>query len=160
MNTLEELIQNNNLNEAVDLIEEIARNNKKEYVTSLVKHLENTDNDNLRNSIALALSDMRCTEVIEPIVKLLQDPKTLGKRGSLLAALEPFDYSSYVEMLISFIYEGNFEVSRKAFELVKAIIKDIPDDIKLQGLRKMKKEIDELEYKLDFLSDAMEMLIK
>lgn len=159
MKTLEELIQNNNVNEAIELIEEIARNNNKEYITLLINYLEKTDNDNIRNSIALALSDMGCTDIIEPIIKLLQDPKTLGKRGSLLAALEPFNYSSCVEMLISFIYEGNFEVSRKSFELVKAIIKDIPDDIKLKGLRKIKKEIDELEYKLNFLSDAMEMLI-
>ena len=159
MTTLEKLIENDNVNEAMDLIEEMARNNNKEYTKILIMHLEKTDNANLRNAIALALSDMGCTEVIEPIIKLLKDPKTLGYRGTLLAALEPFDYSSCVEMLIDFIYEGNFEVSRKSFEIVKAIIKDIPDDLKLKGLRKIKKEIDELEYKLDFLSDAINLLI-
>ena len=159
MNKLEELIKKNNINAAIELIEEFVRNNDKENTTLLIEYLEKTDNGNLRDSIALALSDMRCNEVIEPIIKLLKDPRTLGNRGSLLAALEPFDYSSCVEMLISFLYEGNFEVSRKSFDLVEAIIKEIPDDIKLNGVRKIKKEINELEYKLNFLTDAMEMLI-
>lgn len=159
MNILEDKIENNQIDEAINLIEEIGRNKCLEYVSLLIKYLESTNNGNLRNSIALALSDMGSSEAIEPIIHLLKNPITIGNRGTLLAALEPFDYSSYIEMLVEFLYEGNFEVSRKSFTLIEAIAKDIPEDIKQKSIKKVKYVIENLQEKVDFLSESMEMLM-
>lgn len=155
---LEQKIEESKIDEAISIIEEIGENKLKEAVPFLIKELESTQNHMLRNSIALALSDIGSSEAMEPIINMLKHPKTKGYRGTLLAALEPFDYSAHFEMLVDFLYDGNFEVSRKALILIESIVKEMPDKIIQKSIIKIKKEIENLENKIDFLSESLDVL--
>ena len=159
LNILEEKIKNNKIDEAICIIEEIGEKKYKEAVPFLIRQLESTNNHLLRNTIAMALSDIGDSEAVKPIINMLKQPKTIGYRGTLLAALEPFDYSSYIEMLVDFLYEGNFEVSRKSFILIESIVKKIPDEIRQKCITKIKNEIENLQDKIDFLSESLDVLI-
>lgn len=157
MSYLEKSIQDGKIDEAICIIDEIGKKKLKEASTFLIKELESTDNHILRDSIALALSDIECKEAVKSIVNLLNDSKTKGHRGTLLAALEPFDYSPYIDMLANFLYEDSFEVSRQSLILIESIIKDIPNEIKEKYIIEINAKLDKLEEKIDFLTDALDV---
>lgn len=154
---LEDMIKDNKIDDAICIIEDIVEKKCIEAVPFLIEKLESTDNHLLRNAIALALSDIGSSEAIEPLINMIRHPKTKGYRGTLLSALEPFDYSAHFEMLVDFLYEGNFEVSRKSLILIEAIIKNIPDEIRQRCITKIRNEIESLEEKIDFLSESLDV---
>ena len=45
----------------------------------------------------------------------------------LLYALEPLDYTKHIELLIDFIIQGNFEVSRQSLLLIESISSHLSD---------------------------------
>ncbi|WP_336776994.1 HEAT repeat domain-containing protein [Paenibacillus sp. MMO-58] len=151
---LERALMSGNQDEASAAISEASRYKNKEVVLMLIKHLKNTENKILRNEIALALSDFRNPEAVEPIIELLKDPKTLGSRGSLLYALRPFDYSSHLELLIDFLINGNFEVRHEAKYLLQLLNVRIPGD----QIIKIKKAINEFEDRIDLLLETLDEL--
>jgi len=74
-----------------------------------------------RNSAALTLSDRGDVGCVPIIVDLLQDPKTLGFRGTLLYALEPFDCRELLELLVELVITGGFEVRHQALQNIAQI---------------------------------------
>lgn len=118
-----------------------------------------TNNSRLRNSIAITLSDIGNEEVVKPLIDIINDPKTLGNRGTLLYALKPFDCSDYLETLIYHLITGNYEVQMESYELIKENINsEITDEVLLNCILKIKKELDEIERQQDIFSDTLEML--
>ena len=160
LTNLAKCIENNNIEEAKKIISEIGRKKYFEAVPTLIKYLDNTNNSNLRNNIALALSDIGSTEAVIPLINLIKNPKTIGNRGTLLYALTPFDYSMHFEFLVDLLKEDNFEVSRQSLSLIEDISKKIPARIKQQCVIKIKKDIQFLEGKIDFLSEALNALME
>ena len=154
---LEEKINSNKVDEALSIIERIADYKIKTALPFLLEQLEKTDNHLLRNEIALALAEIGTQEVVEPIIRMLNHPKTKGYRGNLLAAVVPFDYSTHLDLLVDFMVEGNFEVSRKSFILIEAIVDDVPIKSKQEYIMKIKKEIEKLEDKIDFLKESLDL---
>lgn len=153
---LDNLIQNNEIDQALEIIEEMGNNKEVSAISYLLEQLKITENHLLRNQIAIALSDMSCQEAVEPIINLLKDPKTLGYRGSLLYALEPLNYSEHLRLLFEFIMTGNFEVSRQSFILLEQAKESILQPLRQEYKRKIYKEIENLKDKIDFLTEAIE----
>ncbi|MFJ6207369.1 HEAT repeat domain-containing protein [Lysinibacillus sp. NPDC092081] len=154
---LKGLIENNLAEEASDLLDEMIEKNEmvdKEY---LLEILLKSKNPNLRNSIAFALSDLGVEEVVEPIITLLKSPETLGHRGSLLGALEPFNYVNHAELLVDYFLNGNYEVSRRSYSLLEPILDQITVKDKEKFARKIEEKIEDLEIELDFLKDTVEL---
>ena len=153
-------IESNCLDEAIEIIEEIGLNKNNEAVPHLIKILKNTLDGNLRNATALALSDIGDSRAVPPIIEMLKDPKTLGNRGTLLYALEPFDYTNHIELLVEFLCTGNFEVSRNSYILMESLSKDILPETIERCISKIKDSIEESKDRVDFLSEALDMLIQ
>lgn len=158
MNNLKKLIENNNINEAIIKIEEISEQKYADAFPLLVEYLMKTDNHLLRNSIALALMDIGNPEAVEPIIELLKDQKTLGYRGTLLYALEPFDYSAHIELLIDFVVNGNYEVRHKSKGLIEGMKPNIKDETLLESIIQIKRSIDEFEDKHTVLLETLDAL--
>lgn len=83
---------------------------------------------------------------------------TLGARGTLLYALEPFDNSAHIEMLVNFLIQGNYEVRHEVMNLVESIDAIIPEEIILKCVKKVKQEIKTLKEKQEFLTESLEIL--
>ncbi|WP_047154723.1 HEAT repeat domain-containing protein [Aneurinibacillus tyrosinisolvens] len=148
---LQKEIEDNNIEEAISMIEEIGRRGEKKAVPFLIQHLKSTDNHGLRNQIALALSDMGNQEAVEPIIEMITHSKTLGNRGTLLYALKPLDYSNHIELLVDCMVNGNYEVQHEAKQLIMEMNGVIPDETLLKAILKVQKEIKNLKEKHDFL---------
>lgn len=155
LSRLERVMNSGNIEEATTVISEVGRNKNEEVVPVLLKYLKITDNNILRNEIALALSDIGSPLAVEPIIEMLKDPKTLGSRGTLLYALQPFDCSSHVGLLVDYMINGNYEVRQEAKQLIFLMNIDNADDL----LKKIKNAIVDLEERVDFLSEVLDELV-
>jgi HEAT repeat protein len=158
LGNLSKLIKSNKIDEAIEVIEDISANNYTDAVPFLLNHLKITDNHLLRNSIALTLMDIGNQEVVEPIIELLTDSKTLGYRGTLLYSLKQFDCSVYLEVLIDFTIDGNFEVRHISKEIIEEMDSNIKDELLLKSIVRVKRAINELEDKHTVLSETLDAL--
>ncbi|MDP1509579.1 hypothetical protein Q8I65_05125 [Paenibacillus ottowii] len=55
-----------------------------------------------------------------PLIDLLRNPKTKGNRGTLLYALEFFDVSEQVVVLVDLL-DDTFEASRQSYQLISNV---------------------------------------
>ncbi|MBE6066116.1 MAG: HEAT repeat domain-containing protein [Clostridium lundense] len=155
---LRQELKNNNIDSAIRIIKEFGENKFYESVPYLIKCFEDTNNHRLRNTIAIALADIGDKSALKPIINALNDPKTIGKRGTLLYALGFFDYSPYIELLINFIISGNFEESRQSLSLIESIDINIEHEIIDECTKEIDKDINKLEEKIEFLLEALDIL--
>ncbi|XEC96686.1 HEAT repeat domain-containing protein [Paenibacillus tarimensis] len=159
LSILEEKINNNNIEEAIDIISEIGNNKDVEAVPFLIHHLVDTNNNILRNAIAIALADIGSNEAIEPLISMIKNPKTIGYRGTLLYALESFDCSDHAQLIVDLLGEDNFEVSRQSLLLLESIADNIPKEVKQKCIQKIQDKIVSLQDKIEFLSESLEVLM-
>lgn len=155
---LKKSLETDDLKEVEHLLDVVGTRKIKEAIPLLVEFLKRTDNHQLRNQIAICLSDIGENEVVKPIIDMINDPKTLGYRGTLLYSLGPFDCSEHLDSLVYHLITGNFEVQAEAYQLIEAIEGKIPNEMLLKSIESLKDEISELECKHEVLSETLKRL--
>jgi HEAT repeat protein len=90
-------------------------------VPQMLELLNKTSDPAVRNALALSLSDLKDASVFDVIVKLLNRKRTRGNRGTLLYALEGYDCTTILPLLVDIVIDGNFEESRQALSLIAGI---------------------------------------
>ena len=154
MNALNE----QNFQTAIEIIEGLSTKQVKAEETYLIDVLMTTCDGNLRNSIALRLSDIRSEALVGAVTQLVEDPKTIGNRGTLLYALQDLDYSGKLDALLPLLGSSSFEVSREAFNLIEPYLHSLsPDQQKtLQVL--LNQQIENLQEELSFKQEILHAL--
>ena len=117
------------------------------------------DDFSVRNQLALKISDTENPKLIEPLVSLIKDPKTFNHRGSLISALEQYDYLPYMDLLVSIINE-NFEVRWSVDTMLRESMDSLSEEQKKRYSDIISKEAEECEYGLDLLSCLADDLSK
>ncbi|MBE4906958.1 HEAT repeat domain-containing protein [Bacillus luteolus] len=157
---LKNALESINVEEAESLLERVDEIKNNDALPLLIKYLKCTENHRIRNAIAIALSDIGDEAAVKPLIEMINDPKTIGYRGSLLFALKPFDCSEYLETLVYHLLTGNYEVQMNSYQLIEENVNStISDEVLLNSILKVKKELDEIERQTEILSDALEMLL-
>ncbi|MCM3729788.1 hypothetical protein M3226_30105 [Neobacillus cucumis] len=155
---LRKALENDDLKEVENLLDVVENEKFKEEIPLLIEFLKRTNSHQIRNQIAICLSDIGGNEVVKPIIDMINDPKTLGYRGTLLYSLQPFDCSAHLDSLIHHLITGNFEVQAEAFHLIEAMKGTMPNEMLLKSIETIKVELTELERKHDVLSDTLQRL--
>lgn len=155
---LRSLLAQGKFDEARRQITDIGLKKDAGSVPILFKYIHSTENNSLRNTIAIALSDIGCEEAVEHILVLLKDPKTHGNRGTLLYTLEGFDLSGRISEIIDFLFDDGFEVSRQAFLLLQSNRGKLSAETVIKITKRVESEVENLVEKLDFLEEALEIL--
>lgn len=117
------------------------------------------DDFSVRNQLALKISDTGNPKLIEPLVSLIKYPKTFNHRGSLISALEQYDYLPYMDLLVSIINE-NFEVRWNVETMLRESMDSLSEEQKKRYSDIISKEAEECEYGLDLLSCLADDLSK
>ena len=117
------------------------------------------DDFSVRNQLALKISETENPKLIEPLVSLIKDPKTFNHRGSLISALEQYDYLPYMDLLVSIINE-NFEVRWNVETMLRDSMDSLSEEQKKRYSDIISKEAEECEYGLDLLSCLADDLSK
>ncbi|MGG4221267.1 HEAT repeat domain-containing protein [Paenibacillus jamilae] len=155
---LEEVIESGDLKEALKITEDVGETLDHSLAPILLRYLATTDSVLLRNAIAVTLAYLGDSEAALPLIDLLRSPETKGNRGTLLYALEFFDVSNHVVMLVDLL-DDNFEVSRQSYQLISNVqdkITKAQKDICRQMIRG-KLEDHKNKYKRDFLLESLEL---
>jgi len=149
------------LDDAVRAARKLASGHHLEAVPELIATLRATEHYRLRNAAAIALADLGSKEGKDEIVSLLKDKITLDHRGSLLYALESYDCSDVIDLMVELACDENFEVSRQALVIMKSIRGPIEATKLDDCLRKIDSALADAsgDEKL-FLSEAGEILRK
>jgi HEAT repeat protein len=156
---LRNALDTESVEEAESILEKVGQNKYKDAVPLLISYLISTENHRIRNSIAIALSDIGDKIAVKPLIEMINDPKTMGYRGSLLYALKPFDCSSHLETLVNHLMTGNYEVQLNSYELIEENIKSpISDEVLLNPISKVKNKLKEIERQKEILTDALDIL--
>jgi hypothetical protein len=94
---------------------------------AVVDTLLTTNAPTVRNALAMIISDQKHPAGFAALVTLLKEDRTRAHRGTLLYALGAYDYSSILPLLIDFVIDGTFEVSRQAHTLISNIETEVDD---------------------------------
>lgn len=113
--------------EIIGAAQELASRHEGTASSRLLEVLRASGDAIVRNAVALALSDLKEPRAFEAIVDLLKDDRTLKSRGTLLYALEAYDCSPILPLLVEFVIEGNFEVSREALARISEIETEVDE---------------------------------
>jgi HEAT repeat protein len=152
-------LESNEIEKVESLLGKLDKQRNYNAIPILIEYLRSTQDHNLRNSIAITLRDIGSVEAVEPLIEMLNHPKTLGNRGSLLYALEPFDCSQHIETLVHHLITGNFEVQLKAYHLIEGITYQVKDESLLKSIIMVKNALDELERQQEILSETLDNLL-
>ncbi|ANU23374.1 HEAT repeat domain-containing protein [Planococcus donghaensis] len=155
---LERALENNDVEKVELLLGEMSADQHQEATKILIKHLTQTEDKNLRNLLAIALRDIGNEEAVSPLINLLNDSRTLGSRGTLLYALELFDCTAHLEILIHQFLTGNYEVQAGAYQLIESMNRNVSGDVLLKSLQKVKERLDEIERQQELHSDILDFL--
>jgi HEAT repeats len=160
LDNLKKELNTDNLEKSLDTIEKIGSMQDHSTVPTLINYLVSTDNNVVRDALAIALADIGDYQAIEPLIRLLKNPKTIKSRGNLLYALESFNCSNYAELITELLFEDNFEVSRQAFILLETQMFHISKDVKTKCIKRIKQELRETPDKVQFLTEAIDLFLE
>ncbi|ANU27068.1 HEAT repeat domain-containing protein [Planococcus versutus] len=158
INLLENALEKNDVDDVERLINEISSDQYDEAVPVLIKHITLTENSGIRNALAIALRDIGNEKAISPLFDLINDPKTLGNKGTLFYALEPFDCTGHLETIVHHFLTGNFEVQAMAYQLLESMDGKVPADTLLTSLQKVKEQLNEIERQQELHTDVLDLL--
>ena len=132
------------------------------FFSLLTQEFELTDNPAKRNSLAMLLADNAKEMALEPIIRMIKNPKAHNSRGTLLYALNDLDYDDHLEYLFTLIYDDSFEVKREAFMLIEKAFehKNISDDIIKRQISLAVNAVKQLQSDMDFYVSVLELLSK
>ncbi len=112
----------------------------------------------LVNVIAITLADLGDSGAVLPLIDLLRNPKTKGNRGTLLYALEFFDVSEQVVVLVDLL-DDTFEASRQSYQLISNVQDKITKAQKELCRQMIRRKLADHKnkYKRDFLRESLEL---
>ncbi|MGF9698671.1 HEAT repeat domain-containing protein [Paenibacillus sp. MABNR03] len=155
-NIKQEILSQEDTEEALQRITHIGENKDISKIHFLIKLLETTENNVLRNQTAIALSDLGDERAVEPLIQAIMDPRTVGSRGTLLYALENLDYILHIEHIIPSIGDTSLDVCAQSFMLLEQLKDRLSDEQILRCQQVIEHEIKHNERKL--LVVALDML--
>ncbi len=150
------LIRENCIDEVIEFLKELEESEYDKVIIELIDDLQNTNESDIRNTVAIVLCELSCNDAVVPLVNLISDPRYKNNRGTLVYALEKLDSSKFIVDLFPLLYEGNFEVRMNLYTLVEEKIKEMAQEDVDKCIDILNHQIDEAEISLKMLYDAAE----
>jgi len=135
-----------------EFLSSLSQKDREEYTEQLIDILKTTDEPSKRNEIAIVLSEFAQDKAVEPIVQMINDPKTIGNRGTLLYSLRELEYSEHIELIFDLMFYKGCEVSRESRYLFAQALQNSNDKKFLSTW------IEKIEYKIDVIEDDLDFL--
>ena len=130
MNEFDELCRDLNSADVDQAARRLADIGDKAAVPELMRIFRFTTNDRLRDASVASLGELGAIEALPFVLELIRDPKTSGRRGSLVYALTYFDCRSHINDLAFLITDESFEVRQKTLMVLDAIEKpEVPSQL-------------------------------
>ncbi len=122
-------IKSDDSHRIIEAVRECASRQEEVAAPYLLNILQVTQDAAVRNAAALALSDLKNPAAFGILVELLKSDHARESQGTLLYALDTYDCSPILPLLVNLVIDGNFEVSRQAFSLISGIETELDDRV-------------------------------
>lgn len=153
---LKEYICNNKIDDIVAFIKN--SDSSDELIVWLLDFIKKTDCANHRNTVAIALADLKCEQAVPIIIKLVKSYSHTNSYASLLYALSLMDCEEYLKDIYSLIYHGNYEARHIVFDILSNKLIGLSDKVKSQMLEDFKRYLQDCNDKCELLVSALELL--
>lgn len=153
---LEKYICDNDIEHIVSFIN--GNEKSDEYLKWMIDYLQSTDNTNFRNTIAIALADLKCEYAASVLAELSVKYCHTDSYASLLYALSLLNCKDYILKIIFLIYHGNFEARHNVFDILGNNINLLSKREKEDIVLNIHKYLDDCEDKMNLLIDASKLL--
>ncbi|HAC26033.1 MAG TPA: hypothetical protein DCE81_14055 [Cytophagales bacterium] len=141
-----------------EALEFIRQNPKKTAIRHLIRRLKITRSADVRNSIALVLSDLKAQVAVPALITAIKDPANVGQTGTLMFALQQLDCEKFFMDFIDVLIHGNYENREMALNLIEKYHKKVKRKVVAQSIAKIDAAKSELANKLDFLDHTTKVL--
>jgi HEAT repeat protein len=141
MNAIEEVTNypDEDPEKTLSAIDSLVMQDNKSYIDNFIVIFDKTQNNSIRNSLALVLSDWNVSDVVPIIIKFIKEGSK-DQIGTLVYALSNFHYEMYLNDILSVLETGNFE----AKEMVIQLLENLPDSVDDSILSNARKTLTDL----------------
>lgn len=118
---LKVLMESSNADELHDAALQAGEMRLVEAVPALISLMKKSNSPTVWHGIGIAVNDLKDQRLLNSLVKLIQDAKTKGCRGTLVYGLEGLDCSSVLEWLVDLYVNDSYEVRMSAYGCIENI---------------------------------------
>lgn len=154
------LIDQNEIDEAAEYCNALNGSEFQRVEQKLIDYLKSTDDNSVRNTIALLLSDLKSNDAIEPLIQLIKTPSLKDARATLIYALQNLDCPNRIVELFDILYDGNYESRCNLSTLLEEKVNEMDTQDVKTCKNNLKEHIIELEETLGLLYDIGETVFK
>ncbi len=114
----------------------------------------------IRDAAAMAAVDLNLTEAVPVLVRLINDPRYLNERGTLVYALQHFDCGEHADVFANCIAEGSYETVEMGLQAIESLTSVHPDPAEraMQILRGRRDHMDESDFRFQYVNRALELI--
>ena len=105
--------------------------------------LTDPDHQKYRSAVCGIIRELNDTEALEILWKIINDPASKGKRGSLVYAMEFMNPIEYLGPLVRLVINDNFEVSNNAMATIYNLDGKVDDGLLNQLYKEVKQALTE-----------------
>jgi hypothetical protein len=159
------LIKNLNSNDhnlVLETIQNLRYNGKVYYIPVVIELLRNTNIDEIKNSIACFLNDLKYQRAVNELVNAIQNKRYEKERETIISACwqSGLDFSRHIKTFVKLCFTENYQVAIEAFSVIENSIsrctkKEITEYISL-----VKSHIDEADREKKLLLVEMINMMK
>jgi hypothetical protein len=96
-------------------------------LVDLIEKLKCESDHEARNALALKLAESKEPAVLEVLIGLIDQPRLVNYRATMVHCLQNFDCRPYFTKLVSLVITGSWEVAHEAFDALNSIV-ELSDD--------------------------------
>jgi hypothetical protein len=128
-------LNSSNINDKIDAIQYIAKENKYKYLTPKLLEMLCIEKDiNVLNELALCLGKLGVNNAVPILMEYIRNPDYEDIRGTFLYALLDLDCDEYFLDFVKLMCVGNFEVYNHSFSIIESIIDDVDYAQKIEAI--------------------------
>ena len=153
LNTINTWINENKIDNITNLALSLPKSDYDLLIDKFIQELEITSNNEYRNTIAIVLSDLYCDKAIDSLIKLINNPKMINCRGTLIYALENLNVANRLDSFIELLVCGNYEVKCNTYTLFEKQITNMTAEKKSIYVDSIKAKISDMEESLELMHE-------
>ena len=145
------LITENKIDDITNLALSLPKKDYDLLIEEFIQILETTTENGCRNTIAIVLGDLHCNKAIDSLFRLINDPKLVNCRGTLVYALENLNVADRLDSFIELLISGNYEVKCNSYTLFESQIANMTEEEKTIYIATLKAKILNMEESLELI---------
>lgn len=152
------LIDENAIDDAVMYCKELDQEEYTAIEEKLIRFLKDTEDNRLRNTVAVILGELHCNEAIPAMVSLLSEERCQNDWETLISALEDLGCANHMVEIFPILCKGKYEEKQRMYTVFVKKMPYMKEEDIAACKRMLMERIDTVEWELQLIYEAAEDL--